>query len=90
MVQPQSQSPPTYDECSENNLVFLEVNYPIDTVFRREALLREVEKDLYHTSGNVEPCTGEASMNFTGCVHKSKSEIDFMLPARAEPRFRKL
>jgi hypothetical protein len=71
------------------NLGLLEVNYPIDTVFRGEALLREVEKELYHTSRNAEPDTGEASMNFTGCVHKSKSGIDFMLPARDEPLFSK-
>jgi hypothetical protein len=71
------------------NLGLLEVNYPIDTVFRGEALLREVEKELYHTSRNAEPDTGEASMNFTGCVHKSKSGIDFMLPARDESLFSK-
>lgn len=34
-----------YDECSESNFVLLEVNYQIATVFRKEALLREVEKE---------------------------------------------
>lgn len=48
-----------YDECSESNFVLLEVNYQIATVFRKEALLREVEKEWCHASGNVELCKEE-------------------------------